>query len=251
VPVCRCAGALCFIVSVCMCACLCVSGSLCVCCVVVFLVRLVVFVCVGVGVCVPGSTSKTQLRETQRARRSKVASHRVIDVRCVDAPNSVSRGEGSALSSFCFVSVVEPGAGHRSNEVSKAKMDVEDIAQEILVAESVTGHPHTVCLVDAWCFDGIPNLVFLFGGQPLQLGNATGVREGRRLVRQIASGLGHMHSKMIIHNDLKPANILVGAGGHIRIADFGASRIDREGWSPATSERDIVRAGAKSKCQGP
>ena len=135
--------------------------------------------------------------------------------------------------------------------MSKAKTDVEDIAQEIMVAESVAGHPHTVCLVDAWCFDGLPNLVFLFGGKPLQLREATGIQEGRRLLGQIASGLGHLHSKMIIHNDLKPANILVGEGGHIRIADFGGSRIDREGWSPATSVHDIVAAGAKSKCQGP
>jgi serine/threonine protein kinase len=143
------------------------------------------------------------------------------------------------------------GAGHRPNQVAKEKTDVEDIAQEILVAESVAGHPHTVCLVDAWCFDGLPNLVFLFGGQPLKLKEAMGIREGRRLLGQIANGLGHLHSKIIIHNDLKPANILVGLEGHIRIADFGCSLIDREDWRPATSLHKILTAGAKSKCQGP
>ena len=42
-------------------------------------------------------------------------------------------------------------------------------------------------------------------------------------VRQAVSGVAYMHSKSIVHRDIKGDNILVGATGAVKLADFGAS----------------------------
>lgn len=45
------------------------------------------------------------------------------------------------------------------------------------------------------------------------------------LVRSIARGMHHLHTRGIAHRDLKPANIFVGQGGTLKIGDFGMSRL--------------------------
>jgi len=40
-------------------------------------------------------------------------------------------------------------------------------------------------------------------------------------------GLDYLHSHKIAHGDLKPDNLLLGANGHIKIADFGSSQLTR------------------------
>jgi serine/threonine protein kinase len=39
--------------------------------------------------------------------------------------------------------------------------------------------------------------------------------------RGICKGLAHMHSHNIVHQDLSLENVLIGAGGHVVLADFG------------------------------
>ncbi len=52
--------------------------------------------------------------------------------------------------------------------------------------------------------------------------------EAVELWREIALGLVHAHAKGLLHCDLKPANILFGADGKPRLADFGQSRLSHE-----------------------
>ncbi|WP_158228140.1 serine/threonine-protein kinase [Pseudonocardia sp. MH-G8] len=46
----------------------------------------------------------------------------------------------------------------------------------------------------------------------------------RRLGRQLAAALAHVHSREFIHRDVKPANVLLGNDGRARLADFGIAR---------------------------
>jgi serine/threonine protein kinase len=47
----------------------------------------------------------------------------------------------------------------------------------------------------------------------------------RRLVEQIANGLQAFHRMEMLHQDLRPENIMIDATGTVKIIDFGATRI--------------------------
>lgn len=56
-----------------------------------------------------------------------------------------------------------------------------------------------------------------------------------RLFREIAEGLEHIHSKGMIHRDLKPGNIFLNSSGHIKIGDFGLATFHKHPMSKQSS----------------
>jgi serine/threonine protein kinase len=50
-----------------------------------------------------------------------------------------------------------------------------------------------------------------------------------RLGEQIARALSHAHRHDVLHNDIKPSNLLVKANGHVTVTDFGIRTLNDDG----------------------
>jgi eukaryotic-like serine/threonine-protein kinase len=89
--------------------------------------------------------------------------------------------------------------------------------------------PNVVGAYDQGSHAGLPYLVMEYvPGQTLrELMRARGrlePREALDIISGVLAGLGAAHEGGIVHRDVKPENVLLGAGNVIKVADFGLAR---------------------------
>ena len=151
----------------------------------------------------------------------------------------------------------------------------EPVARQRFVREARTAaaftHPNAVALYDAGEADGSLYLVMeLVDGESLAEMLAArgplGPAESERIMSAVLSALAAAHGAGIVHRDVKPGNVLLGADGAVKLADFGiAKRLDDAagdvtvvgdiigtpkylapelvGGAPATPSSDVYAAG--------
>jgi serine/threonine protein kinase len=56
--------------------------------------------------------------------------------------------------------------------------------------------------------------------------------EFAHIAKQVALALGHAHESGVLHNDVKPANLLLEQSGHVFVTDFGIGRRREDDLSP-------------------
>ncbi len=90
-------------------------------------------------------------------------------------------------------------------------------------------HPHIVTLYEFGQVDGL--FFFLMEyvdgldlGRLLEAGHMA-PKEALAIVPQICEALQCAHDCGIVHRDIKPTNILLSKGGHVKIADFGLAKL--------------------------
>ncbi len=95
-------------------------------------------------------------------------------------------------------------------------------------------HPSLVQVVDLDVHEGRPFVVMTHvPGLTLQQfvnQHPVAPRQAARLVAELAGAVAYLHARRIIHQDIKPRNVLVDDQGRPRLIDFGLARL-RHAWS--------------------
>jgi serine/threonine protein kinase len=117
-------------------------------------------------------------------------------------------------------------------------------------------HPNVVSVYDVGTYgDEIVIVLELVEGQTL----ARWLSERPRSWQEIRSafieagrGLAAAHAVQLVHRDFKPANVLVGTDGRVRVTDFGLARpMDLDDDANAPRDARIGEGDAPSDAQGP
>ena len=115
----------------------------------------------------------------------------------------------------------------KKNIIKRKQVDHTKTERAVL---SFTRHPFIVSL--HWAFQTKQKLFFVLdycsGGELFfHLGQAGEFRESVTCfyTAELVLALSHLHSRGVVYRDLKPENVLLDGDGHVKLADFGLSKI--------------------------
>ena len=103
-------------------------------------------------------------------------------------------------------------------------------------------HPRLAAIFDMTDLDGEVCLVMEYVAAPslADLLDREGSLPPARVAgigAQIAEGLAAMHERGIVHRDVKPANVMIGAGDTVTVTDFGIAVVDTD---PGTADQLVA-----------
>jgi len=109
-------------------------------------------------------------------------------------------------------------------------------------------HPHIARLYDAGVDrHGRPFMALEYvEGKPIDVfcrEGALSIDARLRLIQQVAGAVAFAHSRLVLHRDLKPGNMLVTADGNVHLLDFGIAKM-MEG--DAAHETALTRMGGRA-----
>ncbi|KAJ1295245.1 hypothetical protein BS78_01G208800 [Paspalum vaginatum] len=119
-------------------------------------------------------------------------------------------------------------------------VDLRAVCREADCLAACRGHPSIVQMKEV-AADEVTGEVFIvmeFVGPSLhrRLTRALSEGETRAVMRQLLAGAKTLHSTGTIHRDIKPDNILVGAGAQLKICDLGMATPVRPAGTPYPEE---------------
>jgi len=135
------------------------------------------------------------------------------------------------------VKLLQPGLG--GTEASRRFERERQILAEL-------SHPGIAHLVDGGTSnDGTPYLVMeLVEGRPIDAycrDEELDVGERLDLFLDVCSAVRHAHARLVVHTDLKPANVLVDDEGHVHLLDFGIAKLIDDAGSDGSTTWTLLR----------
>ncbi|MBE1493468.1 serine/threonine protein kinase/WD40 repeat protein [Amycolatopsis lexingtonensis] len=121
-------------------------------------------------------------------------------------------------------------------ELVASPADVERFEAEAETWVGLGAHPHVVSCAYVRRVDGTPRVFAEWAGggsladavrdRALYAGgHRPAVRRILDLAIQTAWGLGHAHARGVVHQDVKPANVMLDTGGAAKVTDFGLANV--------------------------
>src|SRR5262252_8682457 len=115
-------------------------------------------------------------------------------------------------------------------------------------ADTASGlnHPHIVTVHDVGEHDGRQFIVseLVDGGtleSRISAARPATWRQSVELLTGVADAIASAHTAGVLHRDIKPGNILIGANGYAKLADFGLAKLADRG---ASGARSTLKTGA-------
>jgi fused len=109
----------------------------------------------------------------------------------------------------------------------KSEKDIRSLRQEIEILRTLA-HDNIIRLVDTFETRSEFAVVTEFAvGELFEVlddEQSLGEAEVAAIARQLVAALHYLHSNRVIHRDMKPQNILVGARKRVKLCDFGFAR---------------------------
>ncbi|XP_067015329.2 phosphorylase b kinase gamma catalytic chain, skeletal muscle/heart isoform isoform X1 [Anabrus simplex] len=117
-----------------------------------------------------------------------------------------------------------------TDAVGEGKTMLEATMSEVSILRIVAGHPYIIELHDVFESSTFIFLVFELCKHGELFDYLTSVvalseKKTRYIMRQLFEALQHVHSKSIVHRDVKPENILLDDNFNIKLTDFGFARV--------------------------
>jgi eukaryotic-like serine/threonine-protein kinase len=139
--------------------------------------------------------------------------------------SSVYRARDRSLGRLVAIKLLHEQYLSDSEQVERFRREARAVA--------TLAHPNVAVVIDRGEEDGRPYIVFEY----VEGGNLKALIEREaplplekvlQLGIQIARGLEHAHRSGLIHRDVKPHNVLLDAGGQVKLIDFGIARSSTE-----------------------
>lgn len=134
---------------------------------------------------------------------------------------SVYLARQKALRRFCAVKIMNPEFSKNPNAVARFLLEAR--------AAAAFTHPHLVSIFDCDKFDDqtLIAMEFVEGmslAQVIRYSKALPLSLSLFWLNQAAIALEYVHSKNVIHRDIKPDNMMIDAQGNLKIMDLGLAK---------------------------
>ncbi|MBX7117859.1 MAG: serine/threonine-protein kinase [Gemmatimonadaceae bacterium] len=150
-------------------------------------------------------------------------------------PYKVLREIGRGGQGVVYLAARDDGQFHRQVAVKLllASRNADELRRRFLDERQILAslsHPHIAQLLDGGAAEGgQPYLVMEYvDGVPITeycAHEGLGIEERLALFQDVCAAVEHAHRNLVLHRDLKPGNILVTAGGAVKLLDFGIAKL--------------------------